>query len=137
MTRQELRHVPLRSIQYILIGGIFLFAVGIIVTYSRLMTFESNVSNTRLTKSDGDKPLPYPGRSKGSGRGRVRCDEDISRLVSYWSDPRSDFDRAFQSPFSGSPSALKHSPKRRRYLSFEPDRVSSVAFLRTMICHLN
>lgn len=132
MTRLELYSVSLRSVQYILICGIFLFAVGIIGTYSRLMEFESNVSTTRSTKSDGDKPLPYPGRSQGSGRGRVQCDEDISRLVSYWSDPRSDFDRAFRSPFSESPSALKNSPERRRYLSFEPDRVRrSVAFLKT------
>ena len=140
MTRLELYSVSLRSVQYILICGIFLFAVGIIGTYSRLMEFESNVSTTRSTKSDGDKPLPYPGRSQGSGRGRVQCDEDISRLVSYWSDPRSDFDRAFRSPFSESPSALKNSPERRRYLSFEPDRVRrSVAFLKThhIIRHLN
>lgn len=59
----------------------------------------------------------YPGRARGAARGRVACDADVSRLVSYWSDPRSDADRAFRSPFLPTPG-------QPRYLSFEPDLVS-------------
>ena len=141
MTRLGLLSVSLRSIQNILIGGIFLFAIGIIVTYSRLMEFESDASTTRSTKIDGDIPQPIPGRGQGSGRGHVQCDEEISWLVSYWNDPRSDVDRAFRSPFLGSISVLKSIPERRRFLTFEPDKVinSFAVFLRKnlMMCHLN
>jgi hypothetical protein len=101
-----------------------MFIVGTIVTYSRLMKFESDANASRSSKSGGDMPMPIPGRGQGSGRGRVKCDEDVSRLVSYWNDPRSAVDRAFRSPFLGSSSVLRNVPERRRYLSFEPDRVS-------------
>jgi hypothetical protein len=123
MTLLGFRSVSLRSIQNILIGGILFFAIGIIVTYSRLMEFESDASTTRSTNIGDDVPHPIPGRGQGSGRGHVQCNEDISRLVSYWNDPRSDVDRAFRSPFLGSTSVLKSIPERRRYLTFEPDKV--------------
>mmetsp|Transcript_50983 Transcript_50983/g.58943 ORF Transcript_50983/g.58943 Transcript_50983/m.58943 type:complete len:593 (-) Transcript_50983:75-1853(-) len=63
-----------------------------------------------------------PGRAWGSEKGKVACDQDIYRLISYWNDPRSDVDRSFTSPFLQSPSVshIKR-PKRTRYLSFEPD----------------
>jgi len=130
------------TLQNILIGGIFLFAVGIMSMYSHLMKIESNYagrdprrgstssSSNRPKKSsrpDLDPRLQKnnnhrnPGRAWGSEKGNVKCDEDIYRLVSYWNDPRSDVDRAFQSPFLDPPSAYITTPKRRRYLSFEPD----------------
>ena len=144
MTLLGFRSVSLRSIQNILIGGILLFAIGIIVTYSRLMEFESDASTTRSTKFDVDMPQPITGRGQGSGWGRVQCEVDISRLVSYWNDPRSDVDRAFRSPFLvGSTSELKSIPERRRYLTFEPDKVISYSFAvlllrkHLMMCHLN
>lgn len=143
MTLLGFRSVSLRSIQNILIGGILLFAIGIIVTYSRLMEFESDASTTR-TKFDVDMPQPITGRGQGSGWGRVQCEVDISRFVSYWNDPRSDVDRAFRSPFLvGSTSVLKSIPERRRYLTFEPDKVISYSFAvlllrkHLMMCHLN
>jgi hypothetical protein len=92
------------------------------------MEFESDASTTRSTKIDGDIPQPIPGRGQGSGRGHVQCDEDISRLVSYWNDPRSDFDCAFRSPFLGPTTASRSIPGRRRYLSFEPDKVIIILF---------
>ena len=145
MTLLGFRSVSLRSIKNILIGGILLFAIGIIVTYSRLVEFESDASTTRSTKFDGDiLPQPIPGRGQGSGRGRVQCKVDVSRFVSYWNDPRSDVDRAFRSPFLvGSTSVLKSIPERRRYLTFEPDKVITYSFAvlllrkHLMMCHLN
>lgn len=64
------------------------------------------------------------GRGSGSARGIVKCDAEISSLVSYWDDPLSDADRTFRSPFLESPlttAADKRNTKTKRYLSFEPD----------------
>lgn len=72
-----------------------------------------------------------PGRGLGSKRGHVTCDTDVTHLVSYWNDPRSNADREFQSPFSTVVLNNQHSrntesqPQQQqpqRYLSFEPDR---------------
>lgn len=133
-------------------GGIFAFAVGIIVMYSHLLEIESKYSEKDLrrgnssnnnsikkkTKKKVDDPNDdprlqrnnnhrNPGRAWGSEKGKVKCDEDIHRLVSYWNDPRSNFDRAFLSPFLEAPSAyiFKGGGLPRRYLSFEPDLVSA------------
>jgi hypothetical protein len=59
-----------------------------------------------------------PGRGAGSARGHVACDTEVSPLVSYWNDPRSDKDVEFQSPFLTNPNSQSTST---RYLSFEPD----------------
>lgn len=126
MTRIGLRSVPLRLVQNVLISGLFIFAVGTIVTYSRLVRFESDANASRSPKSGGDISMPIPGRGLGSERGRVKCDEDVSRLVSYWNDPQSFVDRAFRSPFLESPSVPRRTLERNRYLSFEPDRVSRI-----------
>jgi hypothetical protein len=62
-------------------------------------------------------------RGIGSKRGHITCDVNVDPFVSYWSDPRSDQDRDFQSPFLKSPDAADHIPTIHapRYLSFEPD----------------
>ena len=73
------------------------------------------------------------GRGAGSARGSVKCDTEVSALVSYWDDPLSDADRSFRSPFLENPltaatravsaaeSNNMNSLKPKRYLSFEPD----------------
>jgi len=136
------RSISPYTLQKLLITGIFFaLAVGVISLYSRLMKIESNDAGRVLrlgstTTSQREKPSlsqlldprlqkkksrRIPGRARGSERGRVECDEDISHLVSYWDDPRSDVDRAFQSPFLDPPPAHTTKTKRTRYLSFEPD----------------
>ena len=111
-----------RFIQNFLIVGILLFTVGIIVTYNKIESINyvgrelwsgSTISQSEHNIRDN------PGRGGGSERGRIKCDEDISNLVSYWNDPRSDADRQFQSPFQNAAYTTK--PNRTRYLSFEPD----------------
>ncbi|KAL9191105.1 hypothetical protein ACHAXT_000811 [Thalassiosira profunda] len=64
-----------------------------------------------------------PGRAWGSEKGKIKCDQEVWRIMSYWNDPRSNRDRAFVSPFLEAPSAWINIPKakRARYLSFEPD----------------
>jgi len=93
---------------------------------------QKNNSNKR-NKIDPTTPNINPKRSRGSERGHVECDDpDISHIVSYWNDPRSDFDRTFQSPFLTYPpssssghdtTAINNNQQeeRTRYLSFEPD----------------
>lgn len=71
------------------------------------------------------------GRGSGSARGSVKCDADISALVSYWDDPLSDADRSFRAPFWEKPLTTTaaavgatdklNTTKPKRYLSFEPD----------------
>ena len=148
--------LPCTLLQKLFIGGIFMFVTGIFVTYSLLMNVEIEanshheglriggvtVSHDRYDKhatqhkgSAHKDSGTIPGRATGSQRGQVKCDQDISHLVSYWSDPRSDDDRAFQSPF-----ITESKSKRRRYLSFEPDCVSIFTYAKivhqTSILHL-
>lgn len=136
--------VSLFTLQNILAAGIFAFVISIIIMYSHLIKIEPNhamrhnfVNSVTAAGSTSNNPLPpdqdssrlqknnnhlNPDRAVGSQKGHVKCDEDISRLVSYWNDPRSNVDRDFVSPFLESPSA--YNLKRPRYLSFEPDLVS-------------
>ena len=130
-------------VQSLLLFGIFFFTIGILVTYSYIMKIESDMSSLLLRRSvigsddhsSGSStisslsilPKPLPGRGLGSGRGHVSCDADITHLVSYWNDPRSNSDRKFQSPFSTAVLNNKQHPNKQqqpqqRYLSFEPDR---------------
>jgi len=87
-------------------------------------------NNNKRNKIDPTTTNIIPKRARGSERGHVECgDPEISNLVSYWNDPRSD--RAFQSPFLTYPlSSSGHDTntinnnqqeERTRYLSFEPD----------------
>lgn len=139
--------VSLFTLQNMLAAGIFAFVISIIIMYSHLIKIEPNhamrhnfVNSVTAAGSTSNNQLPpdqdssrlqknnnhlNPGRAVGSQKGQVKCDEDISRLVSYWNDPRSNVDRDFVSPFLESPSAynLKR-PQKTRYLSFEPDLVS-------------
>ena len=143
------RSISCHSLQNLLMGGILAFAIGIFVMYTHLMKIEQNVhtelADGRLHYSSANKkregtsyinkedPNSWfhknnnhhnPGRAYWSERGKVKCDQDIYKLVSYWNDPRSIVDREFQSPFLEPPSAYIQRPKKTRYLSFEPDLVS-------------
>lgn len=65
-----------------------------------------------------------PERAFGSKRGHILCDTEVDSYVSYWSDPRSQQDQLFQSPFSKAPIDLNQAQSTSdttRYLSFEPD----------------
>ena len=79
---------------------------------------DSNVAKQTATYNTS---VHIPGRGDGSKRGFVQCDEDVSSLVSYWNDPRSDEDVAFHSPFITDPTADTTTSDSTRYLSFEPD----------------
>ena len=143
------RSISCHSLQNLLMGGIIAFAIGIFVMYTHLTKIESNyhteLADGRLHYSSANKkregtsyinkedPNSWfhknnnhhnPGRAYGSERGKVKCDQDIYKLVSYWNDPRSIVDREFQSPFLEPPSPYIQRPKKTRYLSFEPDLVS-------------
>lgn len=124
-------NVSFFTLQNMLAAGIFAFVICIIIMYSHLMKIEpnhamrhNNFVNSVVTKNNNHL---NPGRAVGSQKGEVACDEDISHFVSYWNDPRSDVDRDFVSPFLESPSAYNiRRPQKTRYLSFEPDLVSSL-----------
>ncbi|KAL7533903.1 hypothetical protein ACHAXR_005519 [Thalassiosira sp. AJA248-18] len=137
--RLSRRSIPSHALRNLLYAGIVWFASGIFVLHWSLTEIEPNHAARDLRRgsasgSSGKKLPPdqdprlqknnnhrNPGRAWGSEKGRVKCDQEIYRLVSYWNDPRSDVDRAFQSPFLEAPSAFIKRPKRTRYLSFEPD----------------
>mgnify|MGYP000449624940 CR=1 FL=1 len=117
-------------------GVIFGFIlIGIILLHTQLDHLEAKhskqfgysnaksvVSNAQQISNDN---YHIEGRGSGSARGAVKCDVDISSLVSYWDDSLSDADRMFRSPFSENPitaaDKLNTKPKETRYLSFEPD----------------
>mmetsp|Transcript_34475 Transcript_34475/g.72665 ORF Transcript_34475/g.72665 Transcript_34475/m.72665 type:complete len:587 (-) Transcript_34475:3476-5236(-) len=125
------------QLQNLLFAGIVVLTAGSILLYCRLAEIESRSSSTGIypilrnsIKRNQRGQIPpalldprfrIPGRASGSERGRVKCDQDISHLVSYWNDPRSDVDLTFESPFLEPPSDYKRDTERRRYLSFEPD----------------
>ncbi|KAL3775210.1 hypothetical protein HJC23_010698 [Cyclotella cryptica] len=79
------------------------------------------------SSSANDDNHPIPGRGTGSKRGHIACDaitpnnDDISPLISYWNDPRTDQDNAFQSPFAITSLDPPIPTTTKRYLSFEPD----------------
>ena len=79
------------------------------------------VRNVHSLANDSSEQIP--GRGSGSKRGHIQCDVNVSPLVSYWNDPRSDADRTFRSPFHDIPSPEKSATESAttRYLSFEPD----------------
>ena len=103
---------------------------GIIILHRRLdELIEATSLSTKITKNKGIKVDHLPihasnnnktisshikGRGAGSSRGQVKCDTDISSLVSYWDDPLSDADQSFRSPFWGQ-------SNQKKYVSFEPD----------------
>ncbi len=149
--RSSIKKFAGRRIEKLLMGGIFVFASSVVLMHFHLMKIESTYAGRDL-RNDGITPskrkssrsstkkydgLPpdldprlqknnnwqNPGRAWGSEKGRVKCDVEVYRLISYWNDPRSNVDRAFQSPFLETPSAFIKRPKRKRYLSFEPDMV--------------
>lgn len=155
------KNISHRTLHKILHAGILLFSLVIILMYSTLLEFE-NANDTTMqggrssssTKRSGNtKKKPFdpdwwkknnnienPGRGYGSERGKIKCDQDIHKMVSYWNDPRSEADLAFESPFLEAPSAFISLPKKEktRYLSFEPDLVSYTmelfAFIRVYTC---
>mmetsp|Transcript_10298 Transcript_10298/g.20656 ORF Transcript_10298/g.20656 Transcript_10298/m.20656 type:complete len:584 (+) Transcript_10298:79-1830(+) len=109
---------------------------GIILLHRRLDQLEEKhskqiivTSNAKVDHFIATMPASnnqqIEGRGAGSGRGTVKCDADISSLVSYWDDPLSDADRSFRSPFLDNPLTTtvdkRSNTKPKRYLSFEPD----------------
>jgi hypothetical protein len=122
------------SLANLFIGVIFVFILfGIILLHSRLDQLEATHANQRGdSNSKADHFITRPvvsnghveGRGSGSARGAVKCDTEISSLVSYWDDPLSDADRMFRSPFFENPLTTadkSKSTKPKKYLSFEPD----------------
>ena len=113
ITGRKRRSTPLHSLQNMLLGGMFLFSVGIIIMYSHLMKIEpsytmqqqyddvgnmfgrgslnnNNNSNKKRLPPDQDPRLQKnnnhhnPGRAWGSEKGQIKCDKDVYRLISYW-----------------------------------------------------
>jgi len=128
------------SLANLFIGIIFVFILfGTIFLHTRLDQLEAKHSKQiRNSDSKADDSLARPvsnsgapkisyhmeGRGSGSARGAVKCDTEISSLVSYWDDPLSDADRKFRSPFLENPLTTADTSKHikpKRYLSFEPD----------------
>ena len=114
ITGRRRRSTPLHALQNMLLGGMFLFSVGIIIMYSHLMKIEpsytmqqqyddvgnmfgrgslNNYNNGNKKKRlppDQDPRLQKnnnhhnPGRAWGSEKGQIECDKDVYRLISYW-----------------------------------------------------
>lgn len=80
----------------------------------------------RQSNSDSDRQQTrrISERATGSKKGHILCDKDVDSYVSYWSDPRSNADQLFQSPFSKGTMVSNQANTTSgtpRYLSFEPD----------------
>ena len=105
------------SLVNLFIGVIFGFILfGIIFLHTRLDQLEAQHSKQmiRSSNSKGDhviiaRPVSNNEQVKVisnkhvEGRGAVKCNAEISSLVSYWDDPLSYADRTFRSPFLENP----------------------------------
>lgn len=130
------------SLVNLFIGVIFGFILfGIIFLHTRLDQLEAQHSKQmiRSSNSKGDhviiaRPVSNNEQVKVisnkhvEGRGAVKCNAEISSLVSYWDDPLSYADRTFRSPFLENPltttadnNKSNENTEHKRYLSFEPD----------------